>query len=282
MANFTQRGEIFKALAEGKGMIMPLRSAVTVNVTVAAAASGFFRGHLTYNLLGTTFPGTLEDFRTPVVSKLRLVMLQMSGPDLKIHYLARVYKLGTLNLAATGDQFTHDAATFPITRTQFGVAAQPLTLLPIIQITTDTSVTAPVFRLRTAAGAAGYTNQDGATVIGTKTMTMPNITTVAQSVYIIRMEDFDSGVQDITSIEVTTAGTTGAANVWGLEILATASVANINLSTTNDALFGGLAPVNLEPGAATSGTATSYLTVWDVIGSADVLPQFFLTAVIDS
>lgn len=263
-------------------MLMPFRSAPISNANSASAPMGFFTGHLTNNIIGTTFPTTIEGFAIPTVTRLRLVMLQMGAAGTSTMYLGQIYKLGTLNLAATGDQFTHDAATFPITRTQLGVATQPLTLLLLLQISVATTTTAPAFILKTNAGGTGYVDQDGNNVVGTKTHTMVSATMGVGSTYMLRLEDGDSGIRDISAIEITTAAAVGEAYIWGIELLAPASIINGSLATTNDSLFSGLAPMNIGPGSATSGTATSYLTVYRSGAVGDQIPQFFLQAVVDS
>lgn len=261
------RADIMTKLAQGKGALSFTKSPAGVNVTAAAAASGYFSAQLRGNELTSTLPGTIDGW--PLAPSLPDTIGLVSAGALQTNgsggqFLCWIYKFGTLNLAATGDQFTHDAATFPILRPEFGTSG-PLLLIPLVQITTATATTPPVFRLRTAGGAAGYVDQDGNSVIGTKTMTMPAAATVAGSTYIFRLEEEDSAVRDITNIEVTTAGTTGAATVWGMEILTSQHVLGVFEVLGHDRLFGGLGHSDLTPGVATSGTATAYLTTVTLI-----------------
>lgn len=258
----TSRAVAMQEFAAGRGVFTFCRSPSGQNVTAAAAASGYFTAQLRANELTSTMPGTVDNWPTagslPSAMTLGSVAsISTNGSGGQIHGI--LYRLGTLNLAATGDQFTHDAATFPVLRTRFGVANQPVPLIPLVQITTATATTAPVFRLRTAGGAAGYVDQDGNSVIGTKTMTMPAAATAQGSTFVFRLEDGDSAITDISAIEVTTAGTAGAATVWGLEIFTTPHTYQIYEIVCHDIMYGGLGLSDLAPAVATSGTATTLL-----------------------
>ena len=250
-----------KFIGRGLGHTGIYIASQTAGVTAGNAGSGFFTAILTANLVGTTYPGTLVSMQIPPAPPQPLFTTIASSVTAsgRPAFFVRFYLLGTLNLAATGNQFTHNAATFPLLRTQLGVASQPITLLPMIYITTATATTAPIFRLRTVAGAAGYVNQLGNSIVGTRTMTMPLAATVAQSGFIIRLEAGDSGIQNITNIEVTTAGSAGAASIYGIELLSPFNQLNSGWLHKNDQMFGGLSMVDLVPAVATSGTVTSIL-----------------------
>lgn len=265
----TTRAIALQDFAAGKGMFTPCKSPSGANVTAGAAASGYFTAQIRGNELTSTLPGTIDGWpRSPsppnciALSSLACLATNGSGAQ----FSGWIYKIGTVNLAATGNQLTHDAATFPVLRTRWGAASQAVPLIPLLQITTATTTTAPVLRLRTAGGAAGYVNQDGTSVIATKTMTMPAAATANGSTYIWRLEDGDVAVQDITNVEVTTAGATGAATVWGLELLHTPHTWQIYEVTNHDSLYGGLSYANLAPAVATSGTATAILTTVTLLG----------------
>jgi hypothetical protein len=256
------RADILKFMGRGLGMVQGNNNASTSSGTSAAAGSGFFSASLGLNLVGTTYPSPLVGFPLPpgLPNELFGTCIGVStNSSTKPCYLCRFYLIGTLNMAATGDQFTHDAATFPLTRKELGQSAQPVSLIPMVHITTATATTAPIFRLRTVAGAAGYTDQDGNSVIGTVTMTMPAAATNQHSCYIIRLEYQDSGIRDISNIEVTTAGSAGAANIWGVELLMPAPMPLGGSGYIYDAVYGGLGMCDLAPAVATSGTVTSYL-----------------------
>jgi len=265
--SITNRNDIFTNIGKGLGVTSQYFTLGNGSSTTgAAAASGFHTVQLIFNNLGTTIPGTLVGFPLPPAPTNQILGVygQLSGLVSRCNYLVRLYQLGTLDLTATGDKFTHDGTTFPVTRTQFGAATQALGLVPIVYITTATTTTPAVFRLRTAGGAAGYTNQDGNTVIGTKTMTLPAAATAINSAFIMRLEDGDSAVQDITKIEVTTAASAGAATIFGAEILMQLETLNAT-ATTYDALFGGLGMNDLTPAAKTGGSAlTSYLAIMSI------------------
>lgn len=254
------RADVLTKLAEGKGVYTSCTSAAGVNVNSAAATTGYFTVQLRANGLLSTMPSTL--FNWPMPPQTPSTFLLQSVGDLSTsgsgaQYWGWLYKIGTLDMTATGDKFTHDTATFPVTRTILGAATTAVPLIPLVQVTTTLATTAAVFRLRTVGGAAGYTNQDNTGVVGTKTMTMPSATTVAGSTYIFRLEDGDSAVLDISNIEVTTAATAGAATIWGFEMLTSTNTPGIFQATGQDCLYGGLAASDMSPAVATSGTATA-------------------------
>ena len=258
----TGRSVAMQTLAAGKGLITTTRSTAGVSVTAATTSCNNMTCQMRGNEMTTTVPSSFDSFPSPAGMSSTALLFSNAGVSTNGaggQYYRWFYKLGTLNLAATGDQFTHDTATFPVLRTIFGQASQPVPLFPIVQLTTATATTAPVFRMRTAGGAAGYVNQDGSSVVGTRTMTLPGAVTASSSTYFMRLELGDTWVQDVTNIEVTTAGSAGAATVWGLEILSSPHVNGIYEVSAHDALFGGIGMNDLSPAVATSGTATALL-----------------------
>lgn len=262
MSAFTNRNDLMIKFAQGKGYYFQAGTTSTGG-SAGAANSGGFTVQTLFNTIGSSVPGTLVGFPTPpaLPANLSILMSMFNGDSNSGRgvWLCYFYKIGTIDLTGTGDKFTHDAAGFPITRTQFGASAKPLTLLPFIYVTTASSVTAPAFQLQTNGGAAGYTNQDGTTVIGTKTFTFPATATTTTSGYFMRPEDGDSGVQDISQTKVTTASTTGAASVYGVELIAPMGCLHLSMASMYDGAFSGIGLQDLAPGVATSGTATSML-----------------------
>lgn len=275
------RSQFVQNIAKGYGFISPIQASGNT-FTAAAAASGFFGLQIRANFIGTSYPSTLVSYPLPPVAPSELLAMHhcsaMNSTTVTMHVLAWLYKLGTLNMAATGDQFTHDAATFPILRTVLGASNTPIELVPLVQVTTAAATTPPVFRLRTAAGAAGYVNQDGTSVIGTKTMTMPSATVSANSSYIFRLEDGDNAVRDISAIEVTTSGTAGAATIWGAEFISWSPSRGSCVPSAHDHLFGGLCPTNLKAGVATSGTATALLCTLTYVSNASSIGGYLMGA----
>jgi hypothetical protein len=250
-------------IAQGKGFMSLHNGLLSGATSTATAGSGHFSGEICANTIGTTLPATLAGFpMPPYTSPARLTHMQMTGANNGAPgagYLAMLYKLGTQVLTATGDQFTHDAATFPVLRTMYGQASQPVDLIPLIQITTATSVTAPVLKMVNVAATTGYKNQAGNNVNGTKTWTAPLAATATNTTQSLMLEDGDSGITDLTSLQTTMASTTGAATIWGMEILAPAGHPSINSSLAYDSLTAGLNLQDLTPAVATSGTATAVL-----------------------
>ena len=281
MAILTTRAQAIQQIAAGKAQHLVGQSLASGAITAAAATSGWFTISLVANSIGAVYPGTLTNIAGVVPSPSsdfrRVFNTYTHGTTAKCGWLAWLYKIGTLNLASTGNQFTHDAATFPVLRTKYGQASQPVNLIPLMYITTATTTTAPQFILETAAVGNGYVNQAGAGVTGTKTFTCPAAATAIQSGFILRLEDTDCAVQDMTQINVTVAGATGAATIYGMEILTPELCALVSTGTVSDNLVGSLGLNNIAPAVATSGTASAAL-VW--VGTASATsPQMYDIAV---
>jgi len=185
--------------------------------------------------------------------------------------LCRFYRLGSQITSATGDQFTHDAATFPALRTQYGVASDPISLIPFIYVDDAPSATAPQLVLETVAGGDGYVDQDGNSTRGVKTFVFPSAATVVDSGYILKLNDGDSGVRDITAIRTTVAsGGTSSVVVFGMEILAAVG-AGADTPSLHDGLFGGVSVLDLAPAAPTAGTFTTFLAFLGLGNTAGAL-----------
>lgn len=246
-------------LAQGKGIIMPF-STIATSITAIVQASGGLNPNVGFNAVGTVLGSAYYGIPLPPgTNPLRLI--NFTAYSASGGWLSNLYKVGTLNLAATGDQFTRDAGwTGPLKRNIMGVAT-PISLHLLVVMRTANSVTAPVFRLRTAAGGAGYVNQDGVSVVGTKTITAPGVGVTQGAVYVMRLEDGDSGVRDVTAIEVTTASSTGVADVYLMEMLAVHGSELGQGGSVHDKIVGGLELPDIRPAAPNTGAVTSYLVL---------------------
>lgn len=256
-------------LLQGKGVATPYVTVLTGTLTGSVAASGSFDAGLSSNNIGTTLAGTMQTIPIPASGAPIRMMMNAQSPYSAVYagFNAIFYKIGTLNLAATGNQFTHDTATFPITRTYYGQATQPVDLIPIIQISTATTTTAAQLVISNVAATNGYIDTSGSTVVGTQTMTMPNIATKLNSSYLMLLNAGATGIRDITNINVTVAASAGTANVWGMEIISPTGAPISNFGFMHDSITGGINMANLQPGAATTGTATSFLGNWGGSGT---------------
>lgn len=247
-------------MASGKAVYLFASGAGSSAPTSANAAAGHFIATINpWSASTVAVPDFPDSMPLPpgLSDSVMLGTLHNTSATTRGSCFVRVYLVGSLNLAATGDQFTHAAATFPLTRTVMGQAAQPLTMIPFIRIKTATTTTPAVFRLRTAAGGAGYVDQDGNNVVGTKTITLPNAATATQGCYFFRLEESSRGVRDISAIEVTTAASAGTADVLMMEILSlTAQPYNHGMAFDN--LMSGYM-TRISPAVATSGTVSSAL-----------------------
>lgn len=252
------RQDIADRFVAGKGYVNEYQTIVSGVLTGGTASSGFFVYGFSPSLVGTTLPGTVVGFIKPVVATRLMGLIQGNTTNTTAGWLVWLYKVGTVDLTATGDRLTHSAATFPVRRTLFGAADQPLSLLPMLRVTTAITTTTPVIRLRTAAGGTGYVNQAGTSVVGTRSMTLPLAT--AGTVYVPVVEKGDAAVRDVTAVEVTTAAAAGAADLWLAEFITISGGPIQQMGTLHDAVTAGLQMVRLDPAVAVSGTVESLLT----------------------
>lgn len=287
MSQIVNIADIYRLIAQGKSYKSVAPTSSGTASTAGAAASGFFTAGFHVNSIGTTMPSTLESIHMPPITTSQQLRLIGAGNRLATAAtfdLVRMYLFGTMSaLTPTGDRFTHDAATFPVLRTMMGQASQPVDLTPMLNITTATTTTAAVMRLRTAAGGTGYTDQDGNATVGTKTITLPSATTARDSCYIFRLEDGDSAVRDISAVEVTTAAAVGAASVWGIEHLATLTYPNVaNVGDFLDYLYSTPNLVDISPAVATSGSVVSRLALLRTGATASAAQKVTLHVIVDS
>ena len=260
----TTRSSILSNIAVGNGYTATMTTKGTSGITSAAFSSGSITIQPTWNVFGTTYMSTLVSLPIPagLSNELFLNYFGVCGNGANEGgFLVRAYLMGTVDFTATGDRFTADASvTYPLTRKVYGAATQTINLVPMISVSTATATTAPQFILKTAAGGTGYVNQSGGNVVGTKTFIFPAAATALLSSFILRLEEGDSAVQSIAAINVTTAGTAGVAQVYGLEYLAPGAnpLATANGSIV-DTVSGCLLMTDLKPALPTAGTLTSYL-----------------------
>ena len=276
--------EIQQRFAQGKGFFIPAVTSTPGAATAAAAASGQLSVQILVNNIGTTLPGTRVSLPIPPSpgSPLMLTEAGISRNTAGALFLVYLYRMGSVNLAATGDQFTANSATFPILRTEFGESSKPVTLTPMIYIDDAGTATAPVFSLKTNAGGAGYVDQDGNSTAATRTMTMPSATANVQSGYIFRLNDGDSGVQSISQVDVDTASGSAATGViFGIEFLADITHILVGTSVAN-LMVNGIALGDLKPGVATSGTATATLAILSIGTISSTAAFAALAGVLDS
>jgi len=248
----TAIADIANLEGQGKGVRLSQIGVASGGTTAATTVSGNINQIFLYNSIGTTLYSALVDIPIQgglTSSPLRLKNFSAGANRVLDIQLVRLYKIGTVNLA-TGT-FTHDAATFPVNKTQMGTS-QALDLIPFIQVTTAPATTAPAFTF-------SYTNQADASVTGATTFTFPSATTAVGSCYMMRLETGDSAIHDITAMSFSATGSAGAATIWGAEVFGSAKIASATACGAKNALLKGISIPNVNPATATSGTATTQL-----------------------
>lgn len=236
---------------------MDLKSAIAQVITASPGASTSANagaGNILYtphfNTIGSTHWSSLISMPMPqglTASPLRLLNASLISNRIISGVLVNLYKIGTVNLTTGTGEFTHGAATFPILKTKLGQANQPVNLIPVILFTTASSGTAPQLTM-------DYVDQDGNNVTGTKTWVAPAAATAIGSMYHLPLEDADQAIRDVTSINVTTPSSTGAATIYGMEIIGSIGMTQITIAGTRDFVHNGLTLRDIRPGVATSGT----------------------------
>ena len=254
--------DIYKQQARGKFVTRMGTSGTGASTNAGTSACGFFTLSFTGNAIGTTLPNTFGEFAIPSGITADLTNLaSLSGSSLSARGCAffRIYKVGTINLAATGNQFTHDTATFPLLRSEFGVSNKAQALWPVLQVTAVTATNQAVMTFT-------YVNQIGSSVTGARTLTLPAAATSASSAFFIPLEQGDWAAQDITAMNITTAATAGTATVWLAEEIDPSTNLFATCMTADFIAGYGLKTNNQTPAVATSGTVTT-ATVTSLIGA---------------
>lgn len=235
------------------------------SATSATASSGYLTSKLgvsSLSTLWTTIYGAPvpSGFSDPD-SDLRLTHMKLAGSRGGTIWVVWAHKVGTVTFNGTGNRFTHDACTFPLTRSK-PWGTRVVAGWPLVSLTTATATTAPVI------GSWKYNNQAGVTVTNSDTFTFPNATTAAGTGLMLHLEPGDL-VTDITEINVTTAASAGAGTVYLLEPIAQVSQIVSGHVTQADMLRGSrFCPPKAVPPAPTSGTLDTMMLAWIVGTSA--------------
>jgi hypothetical protein len=245
--------DLYKNIATSGGTWCFNTSVVSAATTAATATTGRFSFQIQGQAIGSTWPGTTQQFQIPtnIVPVLTLMSTNSVGRG---GATAVIYKVGTVSFTSTGNAFTHDAATFPLLQAELGQANQPQAYLPFLKITTAITGTSPVIRLQTATGGPGIVTESGGALAGTTSITVP-LASIGSCFFLPL--DTATAARDITQIRVDTASTAGAAEVWMYSevSLAQTSVAG---ASVQDIIGGSGLDVNFVGVAtATSGVVTS-------------------------
>lgn len=285
---FTSRNTMLQKRAE-RGISMPLVPVATASGTAAAQNSGGVNVSITANNIGSTLPSTVQSFLLPAGLPNELFGNCLTGTassvNSRVVWLSYFYLMGTVDLANAAatpyNGFTHSAGwSGTLQRTIMG-ATTDILLIPTILITTGTATTAPVFELNTVAGGAGYVDESGNNVIGNVAFTCPAAATASGSMFVLRLNDGDSAIKNMTQMKVTTKGTAGAANVYGVEPLIPCFIDN-SYGGAGDAVFGGLRMHDLKPAVPSSGTVTSRLGLFAIGSNSATTYNLMLEATLNA
>lgn len=240
------------------GILDLLLGVATGAMTSSTVNSGGVTCGIMANASGTTLWSTVKGF--PVLSDIaptrdvRVTSLRNASVREITNWLCRVYKIGTFDPTSTGQRLTHHSATFPVSRSG---APKPVRGFPLLLITT--TLATPAFII----SSIGYVNQDGVPVTGTKSFTAPATNAAIGTGMLFELEDDDCAIQDITAINVGTAGSAGACSVYLVEPILMVSQLLTGHTTEGDAIRGQrFVPPPLQPAVAAAGSAESELLLF--------------------
>lgn len=247
--------DFYKSVAGSGGVYTLALTSNTTATTAATATTGFVSFQIVGNQIGSVWPNTIAELQTTNgPDNTALVNIMATATVARGSATALIYKVGSVNFTATGNRFTHDAATFPLLRDEMGLSNQPQAYLPFLRVTTAITGVSPVIRLQTATGGAGYVDQDGVNVIGTTSISIP--LSLVGTCYFLPLNT-GSACRDILQVRVDTAATGGVAEVWMYEELVANQTVVAGAGIYD--VFGGsglnLAPA--KPAMATAGSATT-------------------------
>lgn len=143
---------------------------------------------------GIVFPDTSTD------QKYIMTFGAAASQNCTLMLYDRLVGVSGLSLASTGNKTVSSTALGRYTSTASSVVEA------WVEVTTATTVTAPVLSMNSYTNEAGTAAQAGATI------TLPSAATVLRSMFKLPLQAGDKGVQACSTINVATAGSTGAVN----------------------------------------------------------------------
>src|SRR3990167_8813788 len=272
MAAATNITQIKRQMLAGKGVFRPFMHVNAGASTAANSGCGFFTAGLSCNAIGTTYPSTLVGFQMPpATASLRSSFFENMTNAQRAGWWGYFYRFGTVDLTTSGvGRFTHDSTFTRLRRTVMGTANTNINVLPLIYVTAASATSNYLFSLE-------YVDQDGNTTSGSLNNTFPSVTTAAQSLYFIFMNDGDCAVQNVTDTGVGQTCTAGTASIYGFEPLFFWAPHASGEMNYVDTIFGGLKMGDIRPATPDAGTVTSFLGVLHMSNAVSVANAGFIS-----
>lgn len=256
--------DVLDAQALGQEAPFALYGVASGAQTAGTTQSGNLTVQMLSHGIGATIPSArvgLDSLMPPGVfgggRDVRLAYVRSQGTRVNSYGIANFVKLGSIDFTATGQRFTHHASTGPYLKKQMGQNA-PVAGPLLLDFQVAMSGFAAVISTFT------FVDQDGNTVVNNLTWTAPAASVTLGSGLTLPLDAPASGARDLVSVNVSTAATTGVADVYLLEHLEFASQQSVPVEVQQDAVFGGFAPELMNPPVASSGTADVKLLPYGV------------------
>lgn len=145
----------------------------------------------------------------PSATKHLLTVFATASQNMVLMVYDRLYAVSGISVATTGDRALDTSGAVGIARYTDGYG-----VLPVLEVTTATTTTAPVVNLKL------YTNQLGQQVGPGPNFTFPAVATDADCMMFLPLLGTDIGCRDIRTLNVVTAGAAGICTVALIKPLA--------------------------------------------------------------
>lgn len=247
--------DVIDAQALGQEVPFLINGVASGAQTAATVGSGGLTLQMLSNSIGASIPATRVGLPIPAGvyggRDVRIAMQRSQGTRVNTYGLANFIKLGSIDFTSTtGNRFTHHSSGAPYTKKQMNDPAAPVAGMLVLDFQTAMSGVAAVISTFT------FVDQDGNTIVNAGTWTAPAAAVNTGSGFILPLDAPASGARDLTSVTLSTAATTGVADVYLMEHLDFCSQQSAVIESLSDGVFGGFSPELANPPVAASGTAS--------------------------